>query len=262
MKKYLQLFNSLFKHSFKRYLEDRKGVIGFTFFTTINFFLQIYIVSIMFMNTKSLAGWSKEEVFLLVGILRLFTTIFSLFFQRSINHLVGEVKMGNLDLILTKPLNSQFYYSFFLMRAFEMINLSIPIIFIGYALLHLSVSYFWVHLFGMTILIICGVVIFYSIYISLASLVFKFGSFDSFPSVFNILTIPLLAPTDVYGYTSNFVLTFLLPLAFVVTIPAKLMTDKAQPWFVLIGILFAAGCLFISTRIWNQSIKHYSSASS
>lgn len=260
--KYFYLFNSLFRHSLKRYLEDRTGVLGFTFFTTVNFFLQIYIVSILFMNTQSLAGWSRTEVFLLVGILRLFTTVFSLFFQRSINHLVGEVKQGNLDLILTKPINSQFYYSFFLMRAFEVINLSIPVIFIIYALSMLSVTWFWAHLLAMTILVVCGIIIMYSIYISIASLVFKFGSFNSFPSVFNILTIPLLAPTDVYGYTANFVLTFLFPLAFVVTIPSKVMVDKASPIFVLIGIIVASICLFISTKIWKHSIKNYSSASS
>jgi ABC-2 type transport system permease protein len=114
----------------------------------------------------------------------------------------------------------------------------------------------------MSLLIICGVIIFYSIYISIASLVFKFGSFDSFPSVFNILTIPLLVPTDVYGYSANLILTFLLPLAFVVTIPAKVMVDKAGPGSVLIGILMAVLCLGISTKVWNRSIRHYSSASS
>ena len=260
--KYLKLFYALFRHSLKRYLEDRTGVIGFTFFTTINFFLQIYIVSILFTNTQSLAGWSKEEVFLLVGILRLMTTFFSLFFQRSINHLVGEVKMGNLDIILTKPISSQFYYSFFLMRAFEIVNLSVPLIFIWYALSMLSVSYFWFHLFLMTILIGCGVVIFYSIYISVASLVFRFGRFDSFPSIFNILTIPLIAPTDVYGYSANLVLTFLLPLAFVATIPAKIMVDKSSPLLTLLGIVIAGICLYIASRIWNRSIRHYTSASS
>jgi len=260
--KYLKLFPSLFRHSLKRYLEDRTGVLGFTFFTTINFFLQIYIVSILFVNTQSLAGWSKEEVFLLVGILRLMTTFFSLFFQRSINHLVGEVKMGNLDLILTKPISSQFYYSFFLMRAFEIINLAVPLLFIGYALSMLSVNYFWFHLFFMTVLIICGIIIFYSLYISIASLVFKFGRFDSFPSLFNIMTIPLIAPTDVYGYSANLILTFLLPLAFVATIPVKIMVDKSSPFFVLIGIFIAGICLFLSVKIWNRAIKHYSSASS
>ena len=134
--KYLKLFYALFRHSLKRYLEDRTGVIGFTFFTTINFFLQIYIVSILFTNTQSLAGWSKEEVFLLVGILRLMTTFFSLFFQRSINHLVGEVKMGNLDIILTKPISSQFYYSFFLMRALTLPALTVHRPFIP--------PYFWI----------------------------------------------------------------------------------------------------------------------
>lgn len=260
--KYLKLFYSLFKHSSKRYLEDRKGVMGFTFFTAINFFLQIYIVSVMFMNTSTIAGWSKEGVFLVVGILRLFSTLFSLFFQRSINHLVGEVKMGNLDLILTKPFSSQFYYSLFLMRPFEILNLSIPVLFIGYALSRLSGSFNWIHLFYMIILIVCGVVIFYSIYISAASLVFKFGSFDSFPSLFNILTIPLISPTDIYGSTTNFLLTFIFPLAFVVTIPAKVMIGKAEPIFVILGIGIASFCLFLSTKIWNQAIKHYSSASS
>lgn len=260
--KYLILFLALFKHSTKRHLENRKGTLGFMFFLLINFLLQIYIVQIMFMNTRTLAGWSKEEVFLVVGLSKLFGTIFSLFFQRSINHLVGEVKEGNLDLILTKPFSSQFYYSFFLLRSFEIINLAAPLILIGYSLSKIQNLYLFPQLIFMALLVICGVIIFYSIYISIASIIFWVDSFSSFPSVFNVFSIPLLMPTDIYGRGANFFLTFIFPLAFVITIPAKVMLNKADINFVLLGILMALVTFYISTRIWNSGLRHYSSASS
>lgn len=260
--KYIILFVALFKHSTKRHLENRKGTLGYMFFLLLNFLLQIYLVQIMFMNTKSLAGWSKEEVFLIVGLSKLFGTIFSLFFQRSINHLVGEVKEGNLDLILTKPFSSQFYYSLFLMRSFEIINLISPIILIVYSIWQIPNLQLWPQVFLMLVLLCCGVLIFYSLYISIASLVFWVGSFSSFPSIYNVFSIPLLMPTDIYGRNVNFLLTFIFPLAFVITIPAEVMLGKADPSFVLLGIFFAVGTLFISTKIWNIALRHYSSASS
>lgn len=260
--RYLRLFFALFNNSLKRYMEERAGVVGFTLYGLINFLMGIYLVSLMFSHTNSVAGWNKEELFLVLGLSRLFSTLFSLLFQRSINHLTGEIATGGLDLILTKPISAQFYYSFYLIRAFELINLSAPLFLIGYSLTQLSSLLLWPNIFFMFTLLACGTIIFYSIYMAIASLTFWVGKFSSFPSLFNILTNPLFMPTDIYGRGASFFLTFLIPLAFVITIPAKTLLNKAGFEYVLLGILLAGLFLFLSTKLWNEAIKHYSSASS
>lgn len=260
--KYIKLFLALFKHSAKRYLENRTSTLGNMLISLFNFLIQLYIIEILFMNTQSLAGWTKAEIFLIIGLSRLFLTVFSLLFQRSINHLVREVAAGNLDLILTKPFSSQFYYSFFLIRSFELINLLIPITLLWYALSQLYLFYTFFDLCLMLVLLICGIIIFYSIYIMCATITFWVGKFNSFPNIFNILSIPLSVPLDIYGKNASFLLTYILPLAFVVTIPAKVLLGKISFTFVGLGIFFACIFLACSIKLWNKAILNYSSASS
>ncbi len=260
--KYLKLFLTLFNHSSKRYLESRLSTLGNMFISLLNFFIQLYLIEILFMNTVSLAGWTKPEVFLIVGISKLFGTIFSLLFQRSINHLVTEIAEGNLDLILTKPFSSQFYYSFFLIRSFEILNLLIPITLIWYSLSTLNSVYSTLNLVLMFIMVFCGVVIFYSIYLMFASITFWVGRFSAFPSLYNIFSIPLSVPLDIYGKNAALFLTFIFPLAFVVTVPAQVLLGKLEIAYVGLGIFFASFLLLVSIKVWNKALLNYSSASS
>ena len=150
----------------------------------------------------------------------------------------------------------------FLIRSFEIINLLAPLGLILYSLAFFSQTYSILNLTSLITLMICGSIIFYSLYISIASITFSVGKFSAFPSLYNIFSFPMSFPIDIYGRNTNFLLTFILPLAFVVTIPAKVFLDKLDFSYVGLGVIFAGVFLFLSTRIWNLALKHYSSASS
>jgi ABC-2 type transport system permease protein len=114
----------------------------------------------------------------------------------------------------------------------------------------------------MFVLLFCGIVIFYSIYLMFASVTFWVGRFSAFPSLFNILSIPLSVPLDIYGKNATLFLTYILPLAFVVTIPAQVLLGKLEPAYVGLGIFFACLGFYLATLLWNRALLNYSSASS
>jgi len=59
-----------------------------------------------------------------------------------------------------------------------------------------------------------------------------------------------------------FFLTFVLPIAFITTVPAQAMTGSLTPLIALISLLIA-GALFIATRLfWKKAVASYTSASS
>lgn len=260
--RYFRLFNALFKHSAKRYLENRGNTAGHVLFMTVNFLLQLYLIQIIFTHTQTIAGWKREEVFLIAGISQLFGTIFSLLFLRSINHLINEITEGNMDLILTKPFSSQFYYSFYLIRAFEVFNILAPLVLIWYSITNLSNNFSILQILILVIMLICGLLIFYSIYISIAAITFWVGRFSAFSSLYRIFTAPLAVPTDIYGKNVNNFLTFVFPLAFAITIPAKVLLGKLGFLYLGISVFLALVFIFASTRIWNTALKRYSSTGS
>src|ERR1700704_4502853 len=119
MKKYFKLFLSLVKLSSKKYLENRTNVFSGIVSSLFYFLVTIFFVSIIFSQTGTIQGWSKYEAFLLLGIYKSVSALFSLLCLRGINFIPEYVRKGDLDLLLTKPLNTQFYLSFHYTRTWE-----------------------------------------------------------------------------------------------------------------------------------------------
>jgi ABC-2 type transport system permease protein len=56
--------------------------------------------------------------------------------------------------------------------------------------------------------------------------------------------------------------TFVIPLAFVTTVPASALLGRLETGLIPIGFVLAIGLFILSNRLWNVAIRSYSSASS
>lgn len=260
--KQLKIILALAKIASKQYLEHRIGTAGSIFNSILSLATTLLIITIIFNLVKDLNGWTKAELFLILGISRIQLTVFSAIFQRGINKIPESVNIGELDLLLTKPINSQLLVSFRYPKVYELINTLTGIILTFYALQQLRLQFdFW----AIAILVaalICGQIIFYSIYFSLATLSFWIGRFYSFPDFFLILSNPMSYPSDIYTKPMDTILTYFVPIGLVVTVPIKIFLEKSPLYFL--AIEFALTVLFLTFSIWwwNISLKRYSSASS
>jgi ABC-2 type transport system permease protein len=65
-----------------------------------------------------------------------------------------------------------------------------------------------------------------------------------------------------YPATYRFFFTFIVPVAFLTTVPAEAMLGRSQiVWLVSAGAL-ALGLLFLSSIFWRFALRFYTSASS
>ena len=69
-------------------------------------------------------------------------------------------------------------------------------------------------------------------------------------------------PLDIYSSGLQRILTFIVPLAFLATIPARQLKDGFDPLMLALGVCWALGFLIISRLFWNFALSHYGSASS
>jgi ABC-2 type transport system permease protein len=65
-----------------------------------------------------------------------------------------------------------------------------------------------------------------------------------------------------YHPAIQFFFVFVLPVAFLTTIPAELMRGTRPAWFLLIEAAIAAFLLIVSRLFWNWAMRYYTSASS
>lgn len=107
-----------------------------------------------------------------------------------------------------------------------------------------------------------GLIIMYSMFFIFATFAIWMGRFGSLSELTRIFSDPLTMPIDVFGKNLSFILTFIIPLGFVITVPLKVFLGKSSIELTLGGALFASILFASSVIFWNFGLKHYTSASS
>lgn len=223
----------------------------------------IVLIDLIFQNTDSLSGWSKAEVLLIVGLSRLAEGIMDTLFTRNIAEFPRSVHDGKFDFNLLRPGSVQFYTMFrrlFLYSLFG--HIAVGLIIITYA-----VSQFTaippLHQWALTFFLISlGISIFYSLLLAVASLVFVLERLESLWGFMELFTEPLTVPFDIFPRAPRLMLTYFLPLAFVVFVPAQALTGRLQWWQIPAAIALAALFLLLANLAWRAGLRRYSSASS
>lgn len=215
----------------------------------------------IYQQVNTVNGWTMEEVLLLTAVYFLVDRIFDSLFEINFNNFVPLVNTGQLDLILIKPASSQFFVSL-RQFSFAMIfsNLAMAGVIIYLALTYFSPIYWW-QVVGFLVLLACSVVITYSLWFMTLLPVFWWGRVDNIQHLFRPFHQLCRVPIDVVGRFKPF-LTFVIPLAFVATVPARVITKTVSPWLIVYGIFAAVFLLWLSHRLWLFALRHYTSASS
>lgn len=260
MKYYLKNLLALVSLQSKLFLEDRANAIGQFIIYTADLLVTIIFVQIYFSFTSNLFGWDKNQIFLISGLYKIFSSLFATFFYEGITRIPSYVKNGELDLFLTKPINAQFYVSLRYIAMPKILSSLSGIILVVFAVSNLNVAL--INYVLLVIGLLSGLVIFYSLYFTIATLAIYLQNFVSLGDIFYMMRNPLSVPIDILAKQMSFILTYVIPLGFVITVPAKVFLDKSPFYMSFLSIFFAGVFLYLSNWFWNFSLKHYTSASS
>lgn len=222
----------------------------------------IFLIEIIFNNTSQLAGWSKFEVMAILALSRIIEGVINVVFSDNIMSLTSKVQQGTLDFMLVKPLPSQFA-AFFTRLSYQNIgNLLNGFILLGYIATQAPHFFTITNLLLTTFLAFLGITIYYSLLVIVGSLVFRLDRLEALWS-FNILfSEPLTTPFEVFPYGPRLILTYLLPIAFVVFVPAQALTNRLESWQLPLAIIIATIFLTLANLAWQAGLRRYTSASS
>ena len=68
-------------------------------------------------------------------------------------------------------------------------------------------------------------------------------------------------PVTIYPGWLRIGFTFLVPLAFAVTVPASALTGRLSGWLLLGAVVFTAVLFALTRYVWSRSLRRYSGAS-
>jgi ABC-2 type transport system permease protein len=205
-------------------------------------------------------GWTWEEALVVLGMFTLLSGFAAAFLAPNLNKIVTQVQDGTLDFVLLKPISSQFWLSTRVISPWGIPDFLFGIILIVYAGTRLgmpAIAYFQALLplaFG---------------FLSLYSLWFMLGTTSIwFVKIYNVTEVlrGLLEagrfPIVAYPIAYRVFFTFIIPVAFLTTVPAQSFLGRGSWGWWLGSVLLAIALLQLSKAFWKFALRSYTSASS
>lgn len=206
------------------------------------------------------AGWRWEEALIVVGVFTLLEGFSSTFLAPNLNRIVRHVQEGTLDFVLLKPISSQFWLSGHTISPWGIPDIIFGAIVIFYAGTRLGIG---VNAYLLSLIpLVFGLAILYSLWFILGATSIWFVKIYNVTEVLRGLIEAGRYPMAAYPIAYQFFFTFIVPVAFLTTIPAEAMLGRVEfGWMVGAGGL-AIALLFVAHSFWRFALRFYTSASS
>lgn len=228
----------------------------------INLATALLTIGIIFDQTDSLNGWMPNELMALVGIQMLMRGLVTMVILPSMEAFMEGVRLGTFDFLLTKPADAQLLTSVSQFNAASIANvvIGLGVILVSMGRLGAAIGPGDALLF--VVLLMAGAVIVYSFLMILATCSFWFVRLNNILVIFSVMFDNAGRwPITIYPVWFRVTLTFLIPVAIAITIPAQSLTGRLdwQSTALALGLagLFATG----SRLFWRFGLTHYTGAS-
>jgi ABC-2 type transport system permease protein len=259
--KYWRVWKQLMKNATNSYLSNRIDSLFYFFGKVVRFVFFFILIVSLFRFTSSIAGYSKQEVIIFFLTFNLVDVIAQAIF-RGIYTFSDEIKRGNFDFVLSKPINPLFYSMNKLADILDFVFL-IPIVVL---LLH------FLMIIGVAItpvgaLLYCGLffvslIIVSSIHILTAAASILMVENENLIWVYRESMTIGRFPPELFSLPIQFVFTFCLPVIIMIGFPVKALLGLLSWKMVLVALIYSIVLLSLSIFLWQKGLEKYSSASS
>lgn len=268
VKRYVRLYRVLITQFFKTIMQSKvdflMGLFGF-FFTQ---FAGIFFLYLVFEQVPHLNGWTLEQLIFIYGFAQI---------PRGLDHLFTDniwlvawrmVINGDFDRYMLRPMNV-----FFQVIAEKLQPDALGELLVGTILIVRSVSAGVVivdvpHVLLFVVSVVAGAVIYTSIKLFFASLSFWVKQSGPFLQVAYELADFAKYPTEIYAKAIRFIITWVIPFAFVAYLPASYFlgvngffgANVSNAFVVLTECLIALLFWCVAYAVFKRGIARYESA--
>lgn len=261
LRKYLRLYLAFTKASFIADLEFRANFI-LRLLTDIFWYLaQILTFESLFHHTHLIGTWTLEQTRVFLGIVFIADGIYMILFHDNLDRMTDRVRRGEMDMLLAKPINSQFIMSLSRVATVLIGNLTVGTLYFIWALAHYA-DFSPVRLLWLILLIPCGAICLYTIRFMFAATSVIFTRSENLQYLWYQIYKLGLRPDSIYAPWLKYLLLSLVPVGVVASVPARALLDPPHYALFLWVIFLSASLLYLSHRFWQYCLTHYTSASS
>ena len=260
IKKYLKVWFLLTINVSQIAFLSRFGAILFIFGKILRFSFFFIFLILLQAKTQSIAGYSLWQIIFFFATFNLVDTI-PQFFWREVYRFRSYVISGNFDYFLTKPFSPLFRSLF---GGSDILD--IPMLFLSIILIVISATKIGdISVMGVlfySILIFNAYLIALALHIITISVGVLTTEVDNTIMLYRDLTQMGRIPVDIYRRPLSWILTFMIPVAIMMTFPAKVLMGLLSWQWIIFAFLISGVLLLLSLKFWQFALKNYSSVSS
>ncbi len=260
--RYLKLLLTFWHVSVAAETEYRSNFVMSALNSMVTLAGAIFTLSLFYQNGHQLGGWPWHDALIVVGLFTILDGFSQTFLTPNRTRVTELVRQGTLDFVLLKPVDTQFWLSFRALSLWGIPNILLGIGITIYAGMHCEPPLHWTAYVIGFIPVILGMILLYSIGFALGTLTIWFTKLFNITMAMQAMLEAGRFPISAYPNAYRVIFTFILPIAFMTTLPAQTMLGRVEwPWFAGSAI-FAICSLAFSRWFWGYALRSYTSASS
>ena len=262
MTRYFQIWLASARYSIVRTLMFR---FDFFLWAMVELFwmsVNLLMISVIYQHTDSVAGWTKYEMMLLVGTSLLVQRFLMGFFWSSLFEMGRNIRSGHFDFFLAQPGNVLFMASTRKLDPDGLMNSLVAMGVVAYSAHQLGLHPSALDLVLYALMILCGLIIHYSMLVLTISLAFWLTSAQGIEGSYFTLSEFSRLPREAFKGLGSVLFVWLLPVVVVSNAPARTLLHGFQPEWALALLAAALVWFGAAVFVFHRGLRRYSSASS
>ncbi|MGL5646322.1 MAG: ABC transporter permease [Clostridium sp.] len=261
IKRYLSVLGVFARNSLLTNLEYRANFFAGMFVEVGFMVAKLTYVFLIYETNITINGMTPDYMLIFIGTYVFMTGIYMSFYGNFLN-ISNQIKTGNLDILITKPVSLLFILSF------QNIDFAMPIpclisgtIMIGIGWVNCGIVVNLLNISLFIIFLILGSILTYALFLLPRLLSFWIISTNGISQICDSLWDFNNMPKGIYGRLIQNIGTFIIPIFLITNLPGMIIKEKSI-FFMAIGVIAPAIFLWITLKVWKIGIRNYTSASS
>jgi ABC-2 type transport system permease protein len=218
-------------------------------------------LGVVFSHTADLGGWTRAELLAVMGVHTLMLGLINALIEPNMQRLMNDVQQGTLDYALTKPADAQVLVSVRELRVWSLLDVILGAVVLAVALAQLGGRLGAGQILGFVVALLLGGLMIYSLWLMVTTVAFWVVRVDNILNLFEGLYAAGRWPVGIYPGWLRGLLTFLVPVAFAVTVPAEALTGRLTAATLGLAAAVAGGLLLLARLVWRTGLRRYAGAS-
>ena len=218
-------------------------------------------LALVFSHTAELGGWTRPELLAVMGVHILMGGLIRSAIQPNMERLMGDVQQGTLDYALNKPVDSQVLVSVREVRLWQVVDVLTGALVLSVAVIQLGEAVGLLQALAFAAALFLGGLMIYSFWLIITTGAFWVVRMEQIAELFQGVYAAGRWPVSIYPDWLRTGLTFIVPIAFAVTVPAEALTRRLTAQTLLGAVALTVGLLIFSRRFWKLGLRNYSGAS-